>query len=82
MNASNTVNAGALTAQDWANANFSAQITGVTIASSPVVTFKVADAQGKPVVGLGAKTQTATAAVPTYSNLAFTLARRCGTVGS
>ena len=83
MNASNTVNAGALTAQDWANANFSAQITGVTIASSPVVTFKVADAQGKPVVGLGAKTQTATAAVPTYSNLAFTLAKLVpGTGGS
>ncbi|MBI5923951.1 MAG: OmcA/MtrC family decaheme c-type cytochrome [Betaproteobacteria bacterium] len=50
-------------------------VTGVTIASAPVVKFTVKDANGNPIVGLGNKSQSATASVPVLTNIAFTLAK-------
>lgn len=50
-------------------------ITGVTINSAPVVKFTVKDANGNPVVGLGNKSQSATATVAGLTNLGFTLAK-------
>jgi OmcA/MtrC family decaheme c-type cytochrome len=47
----------------------------VSISSAPVVTFTVKDAEGRPVVGLGNKSQSATATVPGYPNLAFSIAK-------
>ena len=52
-----------------------ATITGVTLASPPVVKFTVKDAAGKPVVGLGNKSQSSTATVAGLTNIAFTLAK-------
>ena len=70
-----TVKVGELSAEQWAAANFKAEVTGVTIASAPVVSFKVVDGFGKPVVGLGSKSQSSTATLPSYPNLAFALAK-------
>jgi len=50
-------------------------VTSVTIASPPVVNFSVADAFGKPVVGLGNTSKGGTATVASYANLNFTLAK-------
>ena len=70
-----TVNAGALTPDQWAASAWTAEVTGVTINSAPVVTFKVTDASGKAVVGLGSQAQSATATLKSYPNLAFALAK-------
>jgi len=50
-------------------------VTGVTIASAPVVKFTVKDANGNPIVGLGNKSQSATDSVPVLTNIGFTLAK-------
>jgi len=47
----------------------------VTIASPPRVTFSLTDAVGNAIIGLGSKSQSATATVATYPNLAFSLAK-------
>ncbi len=47
----------------------------VSVNSAPVVTFKVTDANGTPVVGLGNTSKSATATVSTLTNIAFTLAK-------
>jgi OmcA/MtrC family decaheme c-type cytochrome len=57
-------------------------ITGVTIASPPVVKFTVKDADGKAVLGLGNKSQSATATVAGLTNLGFTLAKLVPGVGN
>ena len=41
----------------------------------PVVTFSVTDAAGNPIIGLGSKSQSATATVAGYPNLAFSIAK-------
>jgi len=69
------VKLGNLTADDAAKVQFKATVTGVTIASAPVVTFKVADQNGNPIVGLGSTSKASTATVASYPNLAFTLAK-------
>lgn len=75
-NAVATVNIAALSPNQWAAANFSATITGVSIASAPVVSFKVTDAAtGYPVIGLGSKSKSATATVASYPNVAFAIAK-------
>ena len=75
-NAVATVNIAALSADQWAAANFSATITGVSIAGAPVVSFKVTDpATGYPVIGLGSKSKSATATVASYPNVAFAIAK-------
>jgi OmcA/MtrC family decaheme c-type cytochrome len=62
-------------AQAWSDLQPTVTITGVTIASPPVVTFNVVDAFGRPVVGLGNTTKSATATVASYPNVSFTLAK-------
>ena len=75
-NAVATVSVAALSASQWADANFSATVTAVTIASPPVVTFKVSDAFGNPVSGLASNTsQSATATLPGYTNVSFAIAK-------
>ena len=62
-------------AEAWAELDPKVTVTGVTIASPPVVNFTVTDAFGKPVVGLGNTTKSATATVASYPNLAFSIAK-------
>jgi OmcA/MtrC family decaheme c-type cytochrome len=50
-------------------------VTGVTIASPPVVNFTVTDAFGRPLVGLGNKSKSGTAKFDSLVNLSFTLAK-------
>ena len=50
-------------------------VTSVTIASPPVVNFKLATAQGAPVIGFGSTSKSSTATVASYPNLAFALAK-------
>ncbi len=69
------VKVAALSADQWANAQWTASITGVSIASAPVVSFKVADALGNPIVGLGNTAKSSTATLTSYPNLAFALAK-------
>jgi OmcA/MtrC family decaheme c-type cytochrome len=47
----------------------------VSISGAPVVTFTVKDAEGRPVVGLGNTSKSATATVPGLTNLAFSIAK-------
>ena len=74
-NANVTVNLAKMSIEDVAATKFNATITGVTIASPPVVTFRVTDANGTPIVGLGSTSKSATATVASYPNVAFTLAK-------
>ncbi len=62
-------------AQAWADMQPTVTVTGVTIASPPVVTFSVIDSFGHPVIGLGNTTKSSTATVASYPNLAFALAK-------
>ena len=64
-----------LSVADFAATTFNTTITGVTIASPPVVSFKVTDANGNPIIGLGSTSKASTATVASYPNLAFTLAK-------
>jgi OmcA/MtrC family decaheme c-type cytochrome len=58
-------------------------VTGVAIASPPVVNFTVRDAAGLPVVGLGNTSKSTANKYATYPNLAFAIAKLVpGTNGS
>ena len=59
----------------WATLAPKVTVSSVTIAGAPVVNFKVTDAEGAPVVGLGNTSKNSTATVAGYSNLAFALAK-------
>ena len=55
----------------------------VSIASAPVVKFKVTDANGNPLIGLANASKSSTALVASYANFGFTLAKLVpGTNGS
>jgi OmcA/MtrC family decaheme c-type cytochrome len=71
----NVVNLSTLTPEQYAATEFNGTITGVTIASPPVVNFKVADQNGTPIVGLGLATKSSTATVARYQNVAFSMAK-------
>lgn len=74
-----TVNVASLSVEDQAKIAFKGEVTSVTINSPPVVNFKVTDASGNPVVGLGIKNAAGTA----LNNMAFALAKLVpGTNGS
>ncbi len=62
-------------AAEFAALDLTATVTGVTIASPPVVNFKLATKQGVPVVGFGSTSKSSTATVASYPNLAFSLAK-------
>ncbi len=67
----------------WAALAPQVTVTGVSIASPPVVDFKVTDAAGHPVVGLGNRSQSSTATMAGLTNLSFVLAKLVpGTNGS
>lgn len=75
--------ASALTAEQAAELSFQGSITGVTIASPPVVKFTVTDANGKGITGLGVTTRSATTGLVSYPNLGFTIAKLVpGTAGT
>jgi OmcA/MtrC family decaheme c-type cytochrome len=59
----------------WAALAPQITVTGVTISSPPVVDFKVLDANGMPVIGLGNTSQSSTATVAGLANIGFTLAK-------
>ena len=65
----------ATNAQAWADLQPTVTITGVTIASPPVVRFTVIDSFGKAVIGLGNTSKSSTAVVASYPNLSFALAK-------
>ena len=70
-------------AQVWSDLQTTVTITGVTIASPPVVSFTVVDSFGNPVVGLGNTSKSSTATVPSYPNLSFAIAKLVpGSAGS
>ena len=71
----NVVDVSKLAADQYAATEFNATITGVTIASPPVVNFKVTNQNGTPIVGLGSTSKSSTAVVAAYPNLAFALAK-------
>ena len=67
----------------WAALEPKVTVTSVSIAGAPVVSFKVLDAAGTPVVGLGNATKSSTATVAGLANLAFSIAKMVpGTNGS
>ncbi|MEQ1806863.1 MAG: OmcA/MtrC family decaheme c-type cytochrome, partial [Burkholderiaceae bacterium] len=72
---SNSTPASEAQAAAWAALQPQVTITGVTIASPPVVDFSVKDASGLPILGLGNRSQSATATLPGLTNLAFSLAK-------
>jgi len=74
-NAVATVQIKALSSDQWAALAPKGEVTKVTINGAPVVEFKVTDANGFPVVGLGNTSKSATATVASYPNLAFALAK-------
>lgn len=59
----------------WAALEPQVTITGVSIASPPVVNFRVTDPAGNPVVGLGNTSRSSTATIAGLTNLAFALAK-------
>jgi len=61
--------------ETFAALDITATVTSVTIASPPVVNFKLADEQGRPIVGFGSTSKAANATVASYPNLAFSLAK-------
>ncbi len=77
--ASRVVDINNTNADEMASLKLTGQVTGVTIAGAPVVNFKVTDASGNAVIGLGAKNTAGTA----LNYLRFTIAKLVpGTNGS
>lgn len=62
-------------AATFAALKITATVTGVTIASPTVVRFKLADEQGRAIIGFGSTSKASTATVASYPNLAFSLAK-------
>ncbi len=60
---------------DFAALKIVGTVTSVTIASPPVVNFKLATDQGVPITGFGSTSKSSTATVASYPNLAFSLAK-------
>jgi OmcA/MtrC family decaheme c-type cytochrome len=73
--ASNAAAATATGSAAWAALAPQVTVTGITIASPPVVDFKVVDGAGLPVVGLGNRSQSSTATVGGLTNVSFALAK-------
>jgi OmcA/MtrC family decaheme c-type cytochrome len=62
-------------AETFAALKMTAKVSSVSIASAPVVNFSLADAEGKPIVGFGTTSKSASAKFASYPNLAFSLAK-------
>jgi OmcA/MtrC family decaheme c-type cytochrome len=63
------------TPEAFAALDIRASVQSVTIASAPVVNFTLADPDGRPIIGFGSTSRSATATVASYPNLAFSLAK-------
>jgi OmcA/MtrC family decaheme c-type cytochrome len=63
------------TSAAWAALQPQVTVQSVAISSAPVVNFTVTDAAGNGIVGLGNTSQSSTATVPGYTNLAFSVAK-------
>jgi OmcA/MtrC family decaheme c-type cytochrome len=61
--------------QTFADLRITATVTSVSISSPPVVNFKLANHEGKPIVGFGTTSKSSTAKFASYPNLAFSLAK-------
>ncbi|GAA5174097.1 hypothetical protein GCM10025771_02980 [Niveibacterium umoris] len=59
----------------WASLAPQVTVTSVTISSPPVVSFKVTDPNGYPVIGLGNTSKSSTATVAGLTNLSFSIAK-------
>lgn len=59
----------------WAALAPKVEVISVTMGGAPVVKFSVADADGTPIVGLGNRSQSATATVSGLTNLSFAMAK-------
>ncbi len=73
--AANSATPTSASASAWRALQPQVTVTGVTINSPPVVSFAVTDADGNAIVGLGNKSQAATATMAGLTNLSFTLAK-------
>ena len=79
---SNTLTNATANAAAWSALEPTVTVTGVTIASPPVVNFRVIDGYGRAVLGLGNTTKSSTAKFASYPNVAFSLAKLVpGTAG-
>jgi OmcA/MtrC family decaheme c-type cytochrome len=65
----------ATTAATFATLTPAVPAVAVAINGAPVVSFSVTDGKGNPIIGLGSKSQAATATLASYPNLAFSLAK-------
>lgn len=72
---SNSTPATDAAAAAWAALSPQVTVTAVTIASPPVVSFKVTDSAGHPVIGLGNTSKSSTATLPGLTNLSFSIAK-------
>ncbi|WP_341677459.1 OmcA/MtrC family decaheme c-type cytochrome [Niveibacterium sp. SC-1] len=72
---SNSATPTPVTTAAWANLAPQVTVTSVSISSPPVVNFKVTDASGNPVLGLGNTSKSSTATVAGLTNLSFALAK-------
>jgi OmcA/MtrC family decaheme c-type cytochrome len=77
--ASNPAAVSKMAAASWLDLKPQIDPTSISVSipadGKPVVTFKVTDELGNPVVGLGGQSKASTALVPTNFNIAFTLAK-------
>lgn len=72
------VNVTTLTPEQQSELSFQGSVTGVTVASPPVVTFRITDSNGAPIIGLNQRNSS-----NQLNNLAFTIAKLVpGTNGS
>lgn len=72
---SNTVSPTAESIAAWKALAPQVTVTGVTIASPPVVSFTVKDAAGNAIVGLGNKSTSSSTGISSLTNMYFTLAK-------
>ena len=80
---SNSGTPSSTTTAAWAALAPQVTVTSVTVTGAPVVTFKVTDASGNAVVGLGNTSKSSTATAASLTNLSFSLAKLVpGTNGS
>ena len=81
VNANDVTLVADLTPDQWKAMKWSAKITSASVPADgkPVVTFKVTDEKGKPIVGLGYPsfntTTSGTAIAPAYAHFGFTFAK-------
>ncbi|TAK51652.1 MAG: OmcA/MtrC family decaheme c-type cytochrome [Betaproteobacteria bacterium] len=69
------INVGNLTADQFGALAPTVVVGGALVGSPPQVSFALQDANGNPIIGFGSTSQSATATVKSYPNLAFSIAK-------